>query len=89
MACADLFLQLDEESFALQLQLEENEAQRELHSGKWAEDRPPDFVLAFDDFHAELKKTILLVEDLKLAHSIAKAVESDAVAIEESRVEET
>ena len=89
MACADLFLQFDDESFALQLQLEENEAQRELQSGKWAEDRPPDFVLAFDDFHAELKKAILLVEDLKLAHSIAEAVDSDAVAIEESRVEET
>lgn len=28
-------------------------------------------------------------EDLKFAHSIAKAVASDAVAIEESRVEET
>ncbi|MCJ1460912.1 hypothetical protein MMC28_011294 [Mycoblastus sanguinarius] len=89
MACADLFPQFDDESFALQLQLEENEAQRELQSGKWTEDRPPDFVLAFDDFHAELKKAILLVEDLKLAHSIAKAVDSDAVAIEESRVEET
>lgn len=76
MACADLFHQFDDESFALQLQLEENEAQRELQS---------DFVLAFDDFHAELKKAILLVEDLKFAHSIAKAVDSDAVAIEESR----
>ena len=89
MACADLCDEFDDESFALQLQLQENEAQRELRSGKWPEDRPPDSVLAFDDFHAELKKAILLVEDLKFAHSIAKAVDSDAVAIEESRVEET
>lgn len=88
MACADLFHQFDDKSFALQLQLEENEAQRELQSGKWTEDRPPDFVLVFDDFYAELKKAILLVEDLKFAHSIAKAVDSDAVAIKESRVEE-
>ena len=86
MACADQF---DDESFALQLQLQEIETQRELQSGKWPEDRPPDFVLASNDFHAELEKAILLVEDLKFAHSIAKAVDSDAVAIEESRSEET
>lgn len=36
-----------------------------------------------------MKKALLLVKDLKFAHSIAKAVASDAVAIEESRVEET
>ena len=89
MECTDLFDQFDDESFALQLQLQETEAQRELRSGKWPEDRPPDSALAFDDFHAELKKAILLVEDLKLAHSIAKAVDSDAMAIEASRVEET
>ncbi|KAK3171715.1 hypothetical protein OEA41_003799 [Lepraria neglecta] len=89
MACADPFLQLDDQSFALQLQLEEIEAQRELQSGKWTEDSPPDFALAFDDFEAELKKAIVLVEDQKFAHSIAKAVDSDAVVIEESRVEET
>ncbi len=89
MACADPFLQLDDQSFALQLQREEIDAQRELQSGKWTEDSPPDFALAFDDFEAELKKAIALVEDLKFAHSIAKAVDSDAVAIEESRVEET
>ena len=89
MACADLFHEFNDESFALQLQLKENEAQRELQSSKWTEDRPPDVVLAFDDFYAELKKAVVLVEDLKLAHSIAKVVDSDAVAIEELRVEET
>ena len=89
MACADPSLRLGDQSFALQLQLEEIEAQRELQSGKWTEDSAPDFALAFDDFKAELEKAIVLVEDLKFAHSIAKAVDSDAVAIEESRVEET
>ncbi|TVY52928.1 hypothetical protein LCER1_G007071 [Lachnellula cervina] len=89
MACADPFLQFDDQSFALQLQLEEIEAQRELQSGKWREDSPPDFALALDNFEAELKKAIVLVEDLKFAHSIAKAVDSDAAAIEELRVEET
>jgi hypothetical protein len=53
MACADPFLQLNDQSFALQLQLKEIEVQRELQSGKWTEDSPPDFALAFDDFEAE------------------------------------
>ncbi|RDW75927.1 hypothetical protein BP5796_06748 [Coleophoma crateriformis] len=88
MACVDSFLQFNDESFALKLQLEEIEAQRELQSGKWTENNPPDFALAFDDFEAELKKALCLVEDLKFAHSIAKAVDSDAVAIKESMVEE-
>ena len=89
MACPDPSLGIQDESFALQLQLEEIEAQRELQSGKWREDSPPDHALAFNDFKAELEKAIVLIEDQKLAHSIAKAVDSDAVAIEEARVEET
>jgi hypothetical protein len=56
MACVDPFLQFDDERFALQLQLEEIQAQRKLQSGKWTEDSPPDFALAFDDFETELKK---------------------------------
>lgn len=84
MADVDPLLQFEDESLALQLQLNEIEIQRELQTGKWTENTSPDFALAFDDFEAELKKSILLVEDLKIAHSIAKAVESDAVAIEES-----
>ena len=36
-----------------------------------------------------MKKALLLADDLKFAHSIAKAVASDAVAIEESTVEVT
>jgi hypothetical protein len=36
-----------------------------------------------------MKKAIFVIEDLKFAHSIAKAVASDALAIEESRAEET
>jgi hypothetical protein len=89
MSCLDPLLQFDDESLALQLQLEEIAAQRELQTGKWREDSPPDFALAFDDFEAELKQAITLVEDLKFAYSIAKAVDSDGLAIEESMVEET
>ena len=89
MACADPSFQLDDQTFALQLQLEEIEAQRELQSGKWIVGNPPDFASAFDGFEAELKKAMVVVEDLKLAHSIAKAIDTDAVVIEESRIEET
>ncbi|KFY69205.1 hypothetical protein V496_00436 [Pseudogymnoascus sp. VKM F-4515 (FW-2607)] len=89
MACVNPFLQLDDQSLALQLQLDEINSQLERQSGKWAEDSPPDFALAYIDFEAELKRAIVLVEDLKFAQSIATAVDSDAVAIEESRAEET
>ncbi|KFA46198.1 hypothetical protein S40293_11555 [Stachybotrys chartarum IBT 40293] len=37
----------------------------------------------------ELEKAIFLFEKLKLAHTIARAVDSDAVAIDESKIEET
>ncbi len=80
MAYADLMLYLDDQGFALQLRREEIEAQRELQSGRWTKDSPPDFALAFDDFEAELRKATVLVEDLKFARSIAKAVDADAVA---------
>ena len=86
MACADQF---DDESFALQLQLQENEAQRELQSSKWPEDHPPDSVLAIDDFHTELKKAIFLAKYLNFAHRIAKAVDPNTVAFEEPSVKET
>lgn len=89
MAYVNPFLQFDNESFALALQLEEIEAQRELQSGKWTENNPPDFALAFNDFETQLKKMIFEIEDLKFAHSIARAVDSDALVIEESRAEET
>lgn len=89
MSRVDHRLQLDDQSFTLQLQLEEINFQLALQSGKQTEDSPPDFALAFNGFEAELKRAIVLVEDLKFAHSIAKAVDSDLVAIKESRVEET
>jgi hypothetical protein len=53
MAYVNSLLQFDDESFALELQLEEIEAHRELQSGKWTEDSPPDFALVFNHFEAE------------------------------------
>ena len=83
MAGCDPLFQLDNQSLALKLQLEDLEAHRTFQSGKWTEDNPPDFAVAFDIFATDLKEAIAAVDDLKLAHSIARAVDSDAVAIEE------
>jgi len=86
MACAIPF---DDDIYALNLQLEEIEAQRERQTGKWREDSPPDYALAFLDFETELKKAIQLVEDLRIAHSIAQAVDLDAAAIRQVNTEES
>lgn len=89
MACVAPFSQFTDESFALQLQLEEIEAQRELQTGKWAEYSPPGYVAAYDDWETELQRATMLLEDFKFADSIARAVDSDAIAIDEIRLEET
>lgn len=86
MASTVLF---DNDIFALTLQIEEIEAQRERQTGKWREDSPPDFSLAFLDFEAELKKAVHLVEDLKLAHSIAQAIDLDAAILQQANTEES
>jgi hypothetical protein len=89
MASANPMLQLDDESLALKLQLEEVEAQRERQTEKWTEGNPPDFALAFDNYEAELKTLATLVEDMELAHSMTYTMETDATAIEELRLQET
>jgi len=44
--------------------------------------------LVFNDFKAELKKAITLIKDLKFTYSLIKAVDSNIIAIKESRVKE-
>lgn len=89
MATADIItFNPTDEAFALQVQREEIEAQRARQTGKWAEGSYPDTWLAFDAFEAEIEKATTLLEDIRLAHSIAQAVDSDAVAIDEARAEE-
>ncbi|KAK0386748.1 hypothetical protein NLU13_6584 [Sarocladium strictum] len=88
MACTDQLILLDDHQFALQLQLQEIDTQRQSHSGKWAEGSPPDYELAFENFEAEVNKAIRLVQDIRLAHSVAEAVDSDAAIIAQLAVEE-
>jgi len=46
-------------------------------------------ILPFLDFETELKKAIKLVEDLRIAHSIAQAVDLDAAALRQVNTEES
>lgn len=48
MARANPFPTMDDQSLALQLQLEEIDDQRQRQHGKWKEDNPPNFVFTFD-----------------------------------------
>lgn len=88
MVCAISALDLDDRSFALQLQLEEMCTVRDIQVGKWVEDSPPDFVLAFTSFENEIREAMVLAKDAKFAHSIAAALESDARVIEDVNFEE-
>lgn len=88
MTCLDQLTRFNDESLALKLQLAEIEAQRKLQTGKWPQHNPPDLVIAFDDFAGELQRALHLVEDLKIAHSIARAVDTDAAVISVLRAEE-
>lgn len=49
--------------------------------GKWPAGSPPDSSLAFDNFHGEIEAHLTFLRDVKLAHSIALAVNTDADAI--------
>ncbi|KAL9575856.1 hypothetical protein ACKAV7_000019 [Fusarium commune] len=88
MACTDNYIHLDDCSYALQLKLEEIEAQHQRHSGKWLEDNPLDFALAFDGFEHEVNEAILVIRYMKLALSIANALKTDATAIMQFTIEE-
>ncbi|KAL1959908.1 hypothetical protein VTO42DRAFT_576 [Malbranchea cinnamomea] len=72
---------LDDEIAALALQLEEINCHSENSKGKYPEERPPDSEVAFSSFQAEIQAHISFLNDLKLAHSIAQAVDTDGQVI--------
>src|SRR5262245_16579031 len=68
---------LDDEIIAFALQLEEVGVHGKDGKGKFPAGSPPDNVVAFDDFHAELLAHLNILRDVRLAHSIANAVDAD------------
>lgn len=74
---------LDDEITALGLQLEEIRLHESKSKGKYAVGSPPDTKTASDDFQAEILLHMGFLKDLKMAHSIAHAVNTDAKAIAE------
>ncbi|QDS75638.1 hypothetical protein FKW77_006893 [Venturia effusa] len=74
-------IKFDDEMMALALQLEEIECQPAIQKGKYKADSPPDLELAFTAFQKEVQMHIQFLNDLNLAHSIARAVDTDAQAI--------
>lgn len=74
----------DDEMMALALQLEEINCQPTVQKGKYKAGNPPDMELAFSIIHEEVQIHIQFLNDLKIAHSMARAVDTDAQAIAES-----
>lgn len=74
---------VDDEIAALTLQLEEIVDREETKKAKYTEKNIPDLEIAYASYLAEIKDHLQFLEDVKLARSIANAVDSDAQAIAE------
>ncbi|KAM5429089.1 hypothetical protein McanCB56680_007977 [Microsporum canis] len=72
---------LDDELVALELQLEEIDSYGRERKGKCPSNNLPDSELAYVAFQAEIEGCIDSLSDLKIAHSIAHAVDTDGQAI--------
>ncbi|KAF2477677.1 uncharacterized protein BDR25DRAFT_364571 [Lindgomyces ingoldianus] len=80
---------LDDEITALALQLEEINYHGETRKGKYPAESPPDLAVAYVDYQAEITAHLAFLRDVKLAHSVAHAVDADAEAIAEFAQEES
>jgi len=80
---SDQSLLLDDEIAALTLQLEEIGINQGNGKGKYPVGRQPDNEVAAGSFQAEILAHLTFLKDLQLAHSIARAVDTDAQAIAE------
>ncbi|MCJ1335955.1 hypothetical protein MMC09_001229 [Bachmanniomyces sp. S44760] len=73
---------------AAALQLQEVELQVGLLKGKENEGNPPDFELSLFNFQTELLDFLTFLEDERIAQSLARAVEDDALLIRQAVQEE-
>lgn len=80
---------LDDEITALSLQLDELLVREQTKKGKYNEANVPDVEMAFENYQVELQLHLQYWEDLKLAHSMADAVNADAETIAELMLAET
>ncbi|PSN73813.1 hypothetical protein BS50DRAFT_510334 [Corynespora cassiicola Philippines] len=74
---------LDDEIVALSLQLEELKYRQETSKGKWNNNNVPDLEVAYANYLTEMEHHFAFLKDVKLAHSIANAVNTDGEAIAE------
>lgn len=72
---------LDDDIFALTLQLEELTGGDSCDTGKYREGEPPDATLALKEYQIEVAMCLGILTDLKLARSIAHAVAIDGPII--------
>lgn len=71
----------DDEIVALTIQLEQLRTESAHNKGKYTEGQPPDATRALLEQQTELATCLQTLTDLKLAHSIAHAVDTDGPAI--------
>lgn len=74
---------LDDEILALALQMEEINYREEMKKAKYTPDKTPDLEVAYTNYLAEIEAHLAFLKDVKLAHSMANAVNADADAIAE------
>ncbi|KAF9696797.1 hypothetical protein EKO04_005389 [Ascochyta lentis] len=74
---------LDDEIVALTLQMDEINYREETKKAKYPIDEVPDLELAYSSYLTEIEAHLTFLRDVKLAHSIANAVDTDAVVIAE------
>ena len=72
---------LDDEIVALTLQLDEINYREETKKAKYSVNDIPDLELAYSSYLNEIEAHLAFLRDVKLAHSIASAVDTDAQAI--------
>jgi hypothetical protein len=71
----------DDALVVLSMQLEDLERLNQRDKGKYVSGRPSDQILAMNEYHAEIDRQKRLLEDSKLARSIAQAVYNDAAIL--------
>lgn len=74
---------LDDEIVALTLQVEEINYREETKKAKYPVNDIPDLEIAYASYLNEIEAHLSFLRDVKLAHSIANAVDTDAQAIAE------